>query len=164
MKLTAFSISYLAVTHALAAVGRPRPRFQRSRLPNTLLTSYDCATYVAMYRMMKATGAPAALCAIPVVGAAAHFTYVLLQIPDGWYREYADNYEEPTLWNGLLLRYKMPAASIDAAFYAIGLGHLLASLPAKKTLLPVAVGALAGLAAWKPWAREEQPAKQEAAV
>ena len=123
-----------------------------------------CATYVAMYRMMKATGAPAALCAIPVVGAAAHFTYVLLQIPDGWYREYADNYEEPTLWNGLLLRYKMPAASIDAAFYAIGLGHLLASLPAKKTLLPVAVGALAGLAAWKPWAREEQPAKQEAAV
>lgn len=158
MKLTSFSISYLTITHVLAAVGKPRPKFQRARIPNSLLTFGDAATYAAMYRMMRSTGASGVLVALPLLGAAAHLVYVALQASDGWYREYADDYEQPTLLNGKLLHYKMAAGTVDAAFYAIGLAHLLTRAPLAKTALPVVVGAVAGLVAWKPWEREPERA------
>jgi hypothetical protein len=148
------------VTHILAAVGKPRPYFQRARLPNTLLTLGDAATYAAMYRMMKSTGATRVLAGIPVLGAVAHVGYVISQLDDGWYREYADDYGHPTLVNGKLLHYKMAASAVDAAFYTIGLVHLLTRVPLSKTALPVAAGAIAGLIAWRPW--KEEPASHEA--
>lgn len=162
MRLTALSISYLTVTHVLAALGKPRPLFQRARVPNMLLTMGDAATYAAMYRMMRATGASGVLCGIPLLGAAAHVGYVFSQLYDGWYREYADDYREPTLLNGRLLTYKMAAATVDAAFYSIGLAHLVTRVPLAKAALPVAAGALAGLVAWRPWAPMPDPAPARA--